>query len=166
MNGLPVKYERKLSDGTTYIYLLDNVNYDIVSSSKFEIPKSGYRVMNYEEVKKIESLLFNQLPLPKDARISPETSLILGEGDNWAGRIELFSNMGGLEASTYFTTEYPKLGWNLVSSAKSKFTILVFASNTRTVTIEISEGGTFSAKSKIVMTVSPKVINEAPIRRQ
>ena len=54
MNGLPVKYERKLSDGTTYIYFLDNVNYDIVSSSKFEIPKSGYRVMNYEEVKKIE----------------------------------------------------------------------------------------------------------------
>lgn len=119
-----------------------------------------------EEVKKIESLLFNQLPLPKDARISPDTSLILGEGENWAGRIELSSNMGGLEASTYFTTEYPKLGWNLVSSAKSKFTILVFASNTRTVTIEISEGGTFSAKTKIVMTVSPKVINEAPVRRQ
>ena len=54
LNGLPVKYERELSDGTTYIYFLDNVNYDIVSSSKFEIPKSGYRVMNYEEVKKIE----------------------------------------------------------------------------------------------------------------
>jgi hypothetical protein len=24
------------------------------------------------------------MPLPKDARISPDKSLILGEGDNWA----------------------------------------------------------------------------------
>ena len=42
----------------------------------------------FEEIKKIETLLFNQMPLPKDARISPDKSLILGEGDNWAGRIE------------------------------------------------------------------------------
>jgi hypothetical protein len=38
----------------------------------------------FEEVKKIETLLFNQMPLPKDARILPDRSLILGEGDNWA----------------------------------------------------------------------------------
>ena len=47
----------------------------------------------FEEIKKIETLLFNQMPLPKDARISPDKSLILGEGDNWAGRIELSSSM-------------------------------------------------------------------------
>jgi hypothetical protein len=116
------------------------------------------------EIKKIESLLFNQLPLPKDARIATENSLILGEGDNWAGRIELYSNMENLEASSYFTSEYPKLGWSLVTSTKSKFTILVFANDTRTVTIEISEVG-FSSKSKIIMTVSPKVANEAAARR-
>ena len=111
-----------------------------------------------EDVKKIESLLFNQLPLPKDARISAENSLILGEGENWAGRIELFSGMENLEASSYFTTEYPKIGWSLISSTKSKFTILVFLNNTRTVTIEISEGNAFSSKTKIVMTVAPKVM--------
>ena len=37
----------------------------------------------FEEIKKIETLIFNQMPLPKDARISPDKSLILGEGDNW-----------------------------------------------------------------------------------
>ena len=30
----------------------------------------------FEEIKKIETLLFNQMPLPKDARISPDKSLI------------------------------------------------------------------------------------------
>ena len=113
----------------------------------------------FEEIKKIETLLFNQMPLPKDARIAPDKSLILGEGDNWAGRIELSSSMEPLEASTFFTTEYIKYGWSLISSTKSKFTILVFASNTRTLTLEISEGGPLAAKSMIVMTVAPKVQN-------
>ncbi len=48
----------------------------------------------FDEIKKIETLLFNQMPLPKDARISPDKSLILGEGDNWAGRIELVIKHG------------------------------------------------------------------------
>ena len=115
----------------------------------------------FEEIKKIETLLFNQMPLPKDARISPDKSLILGEGDNWAGRIELSSSMEPLEASAFFITEYPKHGWQLISSTKAKLSILVFTSNTRTLTLEITEGGPLAAKSMIVMTVAPKVQNQA-----
>ena len=116
----------------------------------------------FDDIKKIDTLLFNQMPLPKDARISPEKSLILGEGDNWAGRIELSSSMESLEASTFFTTEYPKHGWQLISSTKAKLSILVFTGNTRTLTIEITEGGLLAAKSMIVMTVAPKVQNQTP----
>jgi len=115
----------------------------------------------FEEIKKIETLLFNQMPLPKDARISPDKSLILGEGDNWAGRIELSSSMEPLEASAFFTTEYPKHNWQLISSTKAKLSILVFTSSTRTLTLEITEGGPLAAKSMIIMTVAPKVQNQA-----
>jgi len=115
----------------------------------------------FEEIKKIETLLFIQMPLPKNARISPDKSLILGEGDNWAGRIELSSSMEPLEASAFFITEYPKHGWQLVSSTKAKLSILVFSSSTRTLTLEITEGGPLAAKSMIVMTVAPKVQNQA-----
>ena len=111
-----------------------------------------------DESKKIESLLFNQMPLPKDARISPEKSMILGEGDNWAGRIELSSSMSVLEVSTYFTAEYPKLNWTLISSTKSKSAVLVFANSSRTLTIEVVEGSALSSKSMIVMTVAPRVL--------
>jgi hypothetical protein len=115
----------------------------------------------FDEVKKIETLLFNQMPLPKDARISPDKSIILGEGNNWAGRIELSSSMESLEASAFFTTEYPKHNWTLVSSTKAKLSILVFTSATRSLTLEISEGGPLTAKSMIVMTVAPRVQSEA-----
>jgi len=114
----------------------------------------------FDEIKKIETLFFNQMPLPKDARISPDKSLILGEGDNWAGRIELSSSMEPLEASAFFIAEYPKHGWQLISSTKAKLSILVFSSNTRTLTLEITEGGPLAAKSMIVMTVAPKVQNQ------
>ena len=114
----------------------------------------------FDDVKKIETLLFNQMPLPKDARISPEKSIILGEGDNWAGRIELSSSMEPLETSAFFTTEYPKHNWTLISSTKAKLSILVFTSTTRTLTLEITEGGPLAAKSMIIMTVAPKVQNK------
>ena len=115
----------------------------------------------FDDIKKIETLFFNQMPLPKDARISPDKSLILGEGDNWAGRIELSSSMEPLEASAFFTSEYPKHGWQLISSTKAKLSILVFTGSTRTLTLEITEGGPLAAKSMIVMTVAPKVQNQA-----
>jgi len=114
----------------------------------------------FDDIKKIETLFFNQMPLPKDARISPDKSLILGEGDNWAGRIELSSSMEPLGASAFFVTEYPKNGWQLISSTKAKLSILVFTSSTRTLTLEITEGGPLAAKSMIVMTVAPKVQNQ------
>jgi len=115
----------------------------------------------FDDIKKIETLLFNQMPLPKDARISPDKSIILGEGDNWAGRIELSSSMESLEASAFFTAEYPKHGWQLISSTKAKLSILVFTSNTRTLTLEITEGGPLAAKSMIVLTVAPKIQTQA-----
>ena len=113
-----------------------------------------------DDSKKIESLLFNQMPLPKDAHISPERSMILGEGDNWAGRIEINTNMLVLEASSYFTSEYPKFNWTLVSSTKSKSAILVFVNTTRTLTIELTEGSALSAKTLIIMTIAPRILNK------
>ena len=136
--------------GLTYIWLFGCTTTDNL----------GNLSKRSDDIKKIETLFFNQMPLPNDARISPDKSLILGEGDNWAGRIELSSSMEPLEASAFFTREYPKHNWQLISSTKAKLSILVFTGSTRTLTIEISEGGPLAAKSIIVMTVAPKVQNQ------
>ena len=142
-----------------------NKIYYIFSLISFLIYLSGCATSNnlgdlskrFNDIKQMDTLLFKQMPLPKDARILPDKSLILGEGDNWAGRIELSSSMEPLEASAFFTTEYPKHGWQLISSTKSKLSILVFTGSSRTLTLEITEGGPLAAKSMIVMTVAPKV---------
>lgn len=46
--GLPVQYELQ-SGNLNFKYLLNKISYDIIGQSKFEAPKSGYRVMTYDE---------------------------------------------------------------------------------------------------------------------
>lgn len=48
LTGLPVQYELE-SGNLTFRYTLKSLSFDAVSASKFEVPKSGYRVMTYEE---------------------------------------------------------------------------------------------------------------------
>ena len=48
--GLPVQYEMQ-SGKMTLKFTLASISYNSVSASKFEIPKSGYRVLTYAETK-------------------------------------------------------------------------------------------------------------------
>ena len=48
--GLAVQYEMQTGK-MKFKFTLAKINYSIVPASKFEIPKSGYRVLTYEETK-------------------------------------------------------------------------------------------------------------------
>lgn len=49
--GLAIQYEMQ-SGKMKFKFTLAKINYDAVPLSRFEIPKSGYRVLTYEETKK------------------------------------------------------------------------------------------------------------------
>ncbi len=49
--GLAVQYEMQTGK-MKFKFTLSKINYSVVPASKFEIPKSGYRVLTYEETKK------------------------------------------------------------------------------------------------------------------
>ncbi len=48
LNGVPVQFELE-SGNLKFKYSLAKVSYDAIPSSKFEIPKSGYRLMSFED---------------------------------------------------------------------------------------------------------------------
>ncbi len=50
--GLPVQFTRK-QGSFIFEYNLNSINYDVVSSITFEYPKSGYRVLSYDEAQKL-----------------------------------------------------------------------------------------------------------------
>lgn len=49
--GLPIEYDFE-TEKLTFKYHLSNIDFNTISLSKFEFPKSGYRVMTYDENKR------------------------------------------------------------------------------------------------------------------
>lgn len=54
LNGLPVQYELE-SGNITFKYVLKSVSSEPVNSSLFEMPKSDYRVMTYDESQQLKT---------------------------------------------------------------------------------------------------------------
>ena len=86
----------------------------------------------------IEYALYD-FPLPEDAEIQMDSTVILGSGDLWAGQIILISKSSPVELIKYFTESAKSSGWNLASSTISEKVLLVFNKNERMATIEISK---------------------------
>lgn len=51
--GLAMQYEWQ-SGKTRFKYSLSKISFDAIAPAKFEIPKSGYRVLSYEETQKLK----------------------------------------------------------------------------------------------------------------
>jgi GLPGLI family protein len=54
LNGLPLEYEL-VQGKLTIKYTVSSINLNPVPASKFDIPKTGYREMTYEESKKVSN---------------------------------------------------------------------------------------------------------------
>jgi hypothetical protein len=46
--GLAMQYEANLGK-LKVTYTVSNINFNLVPAAKFDLPKSGYRIMSYEE---------------------------------------------------------------------------------------------------------------------
>ncbi len=51
--GIPVQYEME-SGKLKFKYTLTGINYDKIPDSKFDIPKTGFRVMTYDENRQLK----------------------------------------------------------------------------------------------------------------
>lgn len=114
-----------------------------------------------ESASKLNPAMMAEFPLPKDTRVLTQNSLILGEGDAWVGRLELYAPLSPSDAVTFFIERYAQVGWTLLSSTKSKNSMVIFTNNKKTAAVEISEGSALSMASKITITVAP--LNNQPV---
>ena len=119
-----------------------------------------------ESASKLNPAMMADFPLPKDTRVLTQNSLILGEGDAWVGRLELYAPLTPSDSVSFFIERYPQLGWTLLSSTKSKNSMLIFTNNKKTAAMEISEGSALSLASKITITVAPLNTNQSPNKKK
>ena len=87
--------------------------------------------------RKVLDYLLSDLPLPKDAEILKEPSVVLGTGDAISARIVLTSNFSPAENLIFYGNETPSTGWSLLSSKVGEEIDLVYTKEGRYATIHM-----------------------------
>lgn len=117
-----------------------------------------------ESIQDIQTKLLGDMPIPGGAKINNESTLILGSGDGWAGRVAIVAQQNSNETFTFLRDQFQKAGWTLVSSTKTKNSILVFIKKDRTATIEIEDAG-WIGRTNVMLTVAPRSTVVPPVTK-
>ena len=92
--------------------------------------------------RKVIAYLLEDFPLPSDAQIIKEPTVLLGTGEAISGRIILTSGYSPAENLIFYGTETLTTGWQLVSSKVGEEVTLVYSKSGRFATIYISPRNT------------------------
>lgn len=82
--------------------------------------------------------LLSDLPLPEDADIIKDPTVLLGTGSSISGRVVLVSGYTPAENLIFYGNETPSTGWKLASSKVGEEITLVYTKDGRYATIDIS----------------------------
>ncbi|MFL2531773.1 MAG: hypothetical protein ACJ0QY_04355 [Porticoccaceae bacterium] len=80
----------------------------------------------------------SDLPLPEDADIIKDPTVLLGTGSSISGRVVLVSGYTPAENLIFYGNETPSTGWTLASSKVGEEITLVYTKDGRYATIDIS----------------------------
>ena len=106
-------------------------------------------------VEQAKVLQITDIPLPRDAKVNGDASLVIGTNDRWLGRVVLKSGMTSVEAYNHFFLGMPRAGWTLLSAVQGKVSILTYTSGDRIATVQI-EGGAMGGGATATIVVSPR----------
>ena len=89
------------------------------------------------ESREIIDYLLADMPIPSDAKIRKEPTVILGTGSGIAGRIVMMSDVSPAENLVFYGNSTQASGWQLVSSTIAEEIVLVYTKEGRHATVEI-----------------------------
>lgn len=106
-------------------------------------------------VEQAKVLQITDIPLPRDAKVNGDASLVIGTNDRWLGRVVLRTGMNAVETYNHFFLGMPRSGWNLLSAVQGKVSILTYTSGERVATVQV-EGGAIGGGAGVTIVVSPR----------
>lgn len=95
---------------------------------------------------------FSDVPIPAKATMDVDHSLLLGNGENWVGR--LVYSTGGSTSGIYdlYKSDMPGFGWQEITSVRAAISIQTWQRGDRVATIQIRDT-TFGCE--VILTVAP-----------
>ncbi|MEL0021269.1 MAG: hypothetical protein VW709_15445 [Rickettsiales bacterium] len=77
------------------------------------------------------------VPIPKDAELNQERSLILSGREDWTGRLVMVTSISSTEAYSFFRSEMPRFDWSPVMTVQSAISVLTFTRAGRAATVQV-----------------------------
>ena len=97
---------------------------------------------------------FTDVPVPAGASMDLERTLVLGDRENWIGRLVYSTELAPGRAYDFFFSEMPRFGWTAVTTVRAATSVLTYTRDGRAATIQI--GSRTLGGARVSMTVSPK----------
>ncbi|MGE0254021.1 MAG: hypothetical protein AB7N54_16460 [Alphaproteobacteria bacterium] len=98
--------------------------------------------------------LVNDIPIPAGATLDVDRSIILGDPDNWTGRLTLRTGLTATQAFSLYQREMPEFGWEPIMSVQAEISAMAYTRGERAATVQI-ESRSLSGAS-IAVTVAPR----------
>ena len=131
----------------------------------YSIPKSvnSIETNDVNEILEDSFAQFQDIPIPENSIMIIEKTLLLGEKENWIGRLVITNPIKPAKVFDFFKQKLVDYNWVEITSVRSTTSILTYSLDKRVMTIQI-EPINFSNTylSSISITMSPSII---PIQR-
>ena len=95
------------------------------------------------------------VPIPANAKLNVNRSIILGGQDMWTGRAEIETPYSSAEMFDFFKREMVTFGWSELTSVRSDESVITFLRGKRIATVQIFGAGGSIVGSVISLTVAP-----------
>jgi hypothetical protein len=101
-------------------------------------------------------------PIPPGSVLKPAQSLILGQGDQWVGRMVIDVGRDADLAYKFFYEIYPSKGWNLITAVRGEVSLLVFSNGERSLSVQINEGHFWGGGSATITATPTRPSSASP----
>ena len=126
----------------------------------YSIPKSSNSLDNDNVNETLEESFaqFQDIPIPENSIMIVDKTLLLGDKDNWIGRLVITNKTKPSKVFDFFKQKLTDYKWIEITSVRSSTSVLTYSLNQRIMTIQI-EPITFSSVylSTISITMSPSI---------
>ena len=127
----------------------------------YSIPKSvnSIETNDVNEILEDSFAQFQDIPIPENSIMIIEKTLLLGEKENWIGRLVITNPIKPAKVFDFFKQKLVDYNWVEITSVRSSTSILTYSLDKRVMTIQI-EPINFSNtyQSTISITMSPSII--------
>lgn len=79
----------------------------------------------------------SDVPIPKDAKLDAERSLILSGKEDWTGRLVMTTSITSTQSYAFFRSEMLRFDWAPIMSVQSAISVLTFSRGERAATVQV-----------------------------